>query len=81
MVSETTRCHRDGEPPVSIRWVLLRDPTGKLQPTVLMAHALAMRRLWANHRVKTPPPTGAPEVVNSPASLLASLIEAACYAA
>jgi len=27
--------HRDGEPPVPIRWVLLRDPTGKLRPTAL----------------------------------------------
>jgi len=27
--------HRDGEPPVPIRWVLLRDPVGKLRPTAL----------------------------------------------
>lgn len=27
--------HRDGEPPVPIRWVLLRDPTGTLRPTAL----------------------------------------------
>jgi len=27
--------HRDGEPPVPIRWVLLRDPAGKLRPTAL----------------------------------------------
>ncbi len=27
--------HRDGEPPVPIRWVLLRDPDGKLRPTAL----------------------------------------------
>jgi hypothetical protein len=27
--------HRDGEPPVPIRWVLLRDPSGKLRPTAL----------------------------------------------
>jgi len=35
MVSDTALWHRDGEPPVPIRWVLLRDPTGKLKPTVL----------------------------------------------
>lgn len=35
MVSATALWHRDGEPPVPIRWVLLRDPTGKLKPTVL----------------------------------------------
>jgi len=27
--------HRDGEPPGPIRWVLLRDPAGKLRPTAL----------------------------------------------
>jgi len=27
--------HRDGEPPVPIRWVLLRDPADKLRPTAL----------------------------------------------
>jgi len=27
--------HRDGEPPVPIRWVLLRDPRGTLRPTAL----------------------------------------------
>jgi len=27
--------HRDGESPVPIRWVLLRDPVGKLRPTAL----------------------------------------------
>ncbi len=27
--------HRDGEPPVPIRWVLLRDPSGELRPTAL----------------------------------------------
>ena len=35
MVSDTALWHRDGVPPVPIRWVLLRDPTGKLKPTVL----------------------------------------------
>ena len=27
--------HRDGEPPVPIRWVLLRDPSGELRPSAL----------------------------------------------
>jgi hypothetical protein len=169
MVSDTALWHRDGEPPVPIRWVVLRDPTGKLKPTVLsctgqkvtplqivawyvgrwnievtfeesrrhlgvetqrqwtqraierttpcllglfslvtlLAQALhgaalptrqsawyakgeatfadtlaAVRRhLWASHLVNTPPPPSAPEMVNSPASLFASLVEAACYAA
>ena len=35
MVSDTALWHRDGEPPVPIRWVLLRDPTGELKPVVL----------------------------------------------
>ncbi len=169
MVSDTALWHRDGEPPVPIRWVLLRDPTGKLKPTVLgctdqsatplqivaryvgrwnievtfeesrrhlgvetqrqwtrcaierttpcllglfslvalMAHALhgaslptrqsawyakgeatfadalaAVRRhLWASHLMNIPPAPGAPDVADSPAALLTSLMEAACYAA
>jgi len=35
MVSGAALWHRDGEPPVPIRWVLLRDPTGDLKPVVL----------------------------------------------
>lgn len=35
LVSETALWHRDGEPPVPIRWVLRRDPTDKLKPVVL----------------------------------------------
>ncbi len=35
MVSDTVLWHRDGEPPVPIRRVLLRDPAGTLTPTVL----------------------------------------------
>ncbi len=35
MVSDTALWHRDGEPPVPIRWVLLRDPTSALKPVVL----------------------------------------------
>jgi hypothetical protein len=34
-VSQTALWHRDGFEPVPIRWVLLRDPTGKLKPIVL----------------------------------------------
>jgi len=169
MVSATALWHRDGEPPVPIRWVLLRDPTGKLKPTVLfctdegvtplqivawyvgrwnievtfeesrsylgvetqrqwsrraiertmpcllglvslvalMAHALhgadvptrqaawyakpeatfadalaAVRRhLWASRLTNGPTAGNGPDTVNSPASLLASLVEVACYAA
>jgi hypothetical protein len=29
VLSDTALWHRDGEPPVPIRWVLLRDPTNK----------------------------------------------------
>ena len=169
MVSDTALWHRDGEPPVSIRWVLLRDPTGKLKPTVLfctdqeatplqivtwyvgrwnievtfeelrrhlgvetqrqwtrraierttpclfglfslvtlMAHAhhgaavptrqaawyakseatfadalaTVRRYLWASRLTNGPTAECAPEVPNSSASLLASLVEVACYAA
>jgi hypothetical protein len=35
LVSATALWHRDGEPPVPIRWALLRDPAGKLKPVVL----------------------------------------------
>jgi hypothetical protein len=35
LVSQTALWHRDGEPPVPIRWVLLRDPTDTLKPVVL----------------------------------------------
>jgi DDE superfamily endonuclease len=35
LLSETALWHRDGEPPVPIRWVLLRDPASKLKPVVL----------------------------------------------
>jgi DDE superfamily endonuclease len=168
-VSETALWHRDGEPPVPIRWVLLRDPTGTLKPVVLgcidqaatplqivtwyvgrwnievtfeesrchlgvetqrqwsrraierttpcvlglfslvtvMAHALhdarlpirqsawyakeeatfrdalavVRRHLWASYLANPPTATSAPEVVNSPALFLSSLVEAACYAA
>lgn len=34
-LSHTALWHRDGFDPVPIRWVLLRDPTGKLKPMVL----------------------------------------------
>jgi hypothetical protein len=33
--SQTALWHRDGFDPVPIRWVVLRDPTGKLKPMVL----------------------------------------------
>jgi len=39
------------------------------------------RHLWTNHLVNTPPPPDTPEVVDSPASFLASLVDAAYYAA
>jgi hypothetical protein len=169
MVSDTALWHRDGEPPVPIRWVLLRDPTGELKPVVLgctdqsatplqivtwyvgrwnievtfeesrchlgvetqrqwtrraierttpclfglfslailMAHALhgadvpprqsawytkseatfadalaAVRRhLWASRLTNRPTAESGPEEANSSASLLASLVEVACYAA
>jgi len=169
MVSDTALWHRDGEPPVPIRWVLLRDPTGALKPVVLgctdqsatpfqivtwyvgrwnievtfeesrrhlgvetqrqwtrraierttpclfglfslatlMAHALhgaavptrqsawytkseatfadalaAVRRhLWASRLTNRPTAESAPEAAHSSASLLASLVEVACYAA
>jgi hypothetical protein len=169
LVSDTALWHRDGEPPVPIRWVVLRDPSGTLKPTVLgctdqhatpleivtwdvgrwnsevtlqesrgrlggetqrpwtrraiarttpcllglcslvtlLAHALhgsalptrqsawyakgavtfadalaAVRRhLWTSRVGNTPAPPHAPQMVDSPASLLTSLVEAACYAA
>lgn len=34
-ISATALWHRDGFDPVSIRWVLLRDPAGRLKPLVL----------------------------------------------
>jgi DDE superfamily endonuclease len=34
-VSQTALWHRDSFDPVPLRWVLLRDPTGKLKPMVL----------------------------------------------
>jgi len=171
LISDTALWHRDGELPVPIRWVLLRDLAGtlKLKPTVLgctdqeatplqivaryvgrwtsevtfeearrplgvetqqqwtrraverttpcllglfspvalRAHALhgaslparqsawyakgeapfaaalaAVRRpLWASHLVNTPPLPDTSEAVKLPASLLASLVDAACYTA
>lgn len=35
MISHTALWHRDGYDPVPIRWLLLRDPAGKLKPMVL----------------------------------------------
>lgn len=35
LLSDTALWHRDGEPPVPIRWVLLREPATKLKPVVL----------------------------------------------
>jgi hypothetical protein len=35
VISQTPLWHRDGFDPVPIRWVLLRDPAGKLRPIVL----------------------------------------------
>lgn len=34
-ISQTALWHRDGFDPVPIRWLLLRDPAGKLKPVVL----------------------------------------------
>jgi len=34
-ISQTALWHRDGLDPVPLRWVLLRDPSGKLKPLVL----------------------------------------------
>jgi len=161
--------HRDGEPPVPIRWVLLRDPSGELRPTALFctdqeatpapiiaryvgrwniavmfeearrhrgvetrrhwsrravertlpcllglfslvtlladtlhgaalparqrawyakpeatfldALAAVRRHLWASRQANTPTPLRAPDVADSPDSLFAALVEAACYAA
>lgn len=42
MISRTALWHRDGFDPVPIRWVLLRDPAGKLKPMVLGCTDAAM---------------------------------------
>ncbi len=53
----------------------------KGEATFADALAAMRRHLWASHLVNTPPPPDAPEAANSPAAPLASLVEAACYAA
>ena len=36
LATGTALWHRDGEPPLPLRWVLLRDPSGKRQPFALL---------------------------------------------
>jgi hypothetical protein len=42
ITSQTAVWYHSGKPPVSLRWVLIRDPQGKYEPVALLATSLAI---------------------------------------
>jgi len=53
----------------------------KPEATFLDALAAVRRHLWTSHQANTPTPIHAADVADSPDSLFAALVDAACYAA